>query len=240
VKAFILAAGNGTRLRPLTDCLPKCLLPIRGVPMLEIWLAQCRRAGITEVLINTHAHANAVRRYLAQHQNGLRIKVFDEPELLGSGGTLAANRDWAISEACFWVLYADVLTNMDMRTMLHFHLSQNPTATIGLYQVPDPGRCGIVTLDAQARVTRFVEKPAHPTSNLAFSGVLLATPALLDAIPDERPIDLGGSVLPCLTGRLAGYESNAYTLDIGTLSNYQHAQTTWPGLPAEERQCFAA
>lgn len=240
MKAFLLAAGNGTRLRPLTDRVPKCLLPIQGVPMLEIWLALCRRAGITEVLLNMHAHAPAVHAYLAQHRNGPQVKVFDEPELLGSGGTLAANRDWVAAEECFWVLYADVLTNVDLTAMLDFHRAHKVAATIGVYRVPDPSRCGIVTLDAQARVTGFVEKPANPSSNLAFSGILVATPELLESIPDERPIDLGGGVLERLAGRMAAYEGNGYTLDIGTPANYEHAQATWPGLLREERQCFAA
>jgi mannose-1-phosphate guanylyltransferase len=240
LKAFLLAAGNGTRLRPLTDSVPKCLLPIRGVPILGIWLALCRRAGITEVLLNTHAHAQAVHNYVAEHRNGLQIKIFDEPELLGSGGTLAENRDWIASETCFWVLYADVLTNVDMRAMLRFHRWHNLAATIGLYRVPDPGRCGIVTVDRETRrVIEFVEKPTYPPSNLAFTGVLISTPELLEAIPDERPIDLAGGVLPRVVGRVAGYECDAYTLDIGTPANYEHAQATWPGLP-REGECFTA
>ena len=66
MKAFLLAAGNGTRLRPLTDSIPKCLLPIQGVPLLEIWLNNCKAAGITDVLVNAHAHAEAIRQFAAE------------------------------------------------------------------------------------------------------------------------------------------------------------------------------
>src|SRR6266496_2785296 len=105
MKAFLLAAGHGTRLRPHTDGTPKCLLPIRGVPILEIWLALCRKHGISEVLVNTHAHAAAVKEFVAQWKDGIRVTVIEEPELYGSAGTLLANRDWVRGEDKFWVFY---------------------------------------------------------------------------------------------------------------------------------------
>ena len=92
MKAFLLAAGLGTRLRPLTDQTPKCLVPICGVPMLEIWLAVCRRTGIDEVLVNLHAHMNVVRDAAGPHNYGLKVHISEEPVLLGSAGTLLANR----------------------------------------------------------------------------------------------------------------------------------------------------
>ena len=94
MKAFLLAAGNGTRLRPLTDSVPKCLLPICGVPLLEIWLNNCKAAGISEVLVNTHARMEEIRRFVAEQQSGVRVRIAEEPELLGSAGTLAENRDF--------------------------------------------------------------------------------------------------------------------------------------------------
>src|SRR5690349_5201456 len=91
MKAFLLAAGHGTRLRPYTDTLPKCLLPIRGIPMLEIWLALCRQYGITEVLVNTHAHASAVKAFVSRWRDGVRVSVVEEQELYGSASPLAVN-----------------------------------------------------------------------------------------------------------------------------------------------------
>src|ERR1051326_2417212 len=111
MKAFLLAAGLGTRLRPLTDTTPKCLLPVQGVPMLAIWLDLCHRHGIDELLIHAHAHGEQVREYLAAHRNGVKTTVVDEPVLLGSAGTIVANRKWVEGERCFWIIYADVLTN---------------------------------------------------------------------------------------------------------------------------------
>ena len=228
MKAFLLAAGHGTRLRPYTENTPKCLLPIRGTPMLEIWLALCRRYGITEVLVNTHAHASAVKEFVRQWRNGVRVSVVEEQELYGSAGTLLANRDWVAGERQFWVFYADVLTNADLAAMLAFH-QRTSVATMGLYAVPDPQRCGIATLDPDCTVSTFVEKPKSPAGNLAFAGLLLATPALLHAIPQKTGADIGFDVLPRLTGRMRGYKIPEFVLDIGTLENYESAQTSWPG-----------
>lgn len=230
MKAFLLAAGHGSRLRPLTDRIPKCLVPIRGVSMLEIWFEVCRRAGIDQILINLHTHVDSVRRALPQWSHGLRVQVAEEPVLLGSAGTLVANRDWVANEPCFWVLYADVLTNVNLTNMLDFHRQTSPQATLGLYQVRDPSRCGIVSFDESFTIREFVEKPAKPRSNWAFSGVMLAGPGLLDTILPTFPLDLGFHVLPRLVGQIKGYPVSEYLLDIGTMENYQAAQQTWPGL----------
>lgn len=230
MKAFLLAAGNGTRLRPLTDSTPKCLLPIQGVPLLEIWLNNCRAAGITDVLVNAHAHAEAIRHFAAEQRTGVRMSIAHESELLGSAGTLAENREFVAGEESFFILYADVLTNVDLRSMLEFHNEKHLVATLGIYQVPDPSRCGIVTTDENSVIRDFVEKPTRPASNWAFTGVMVAGPELFNFLPDQRPADLGFDVLPKMIGRMSAYPISEYLLDIGTISNYHHAQRSWPGL----------
>jgi mannose-1-phosphate guanylyltransferase len=235
MKAFILAAGEGTRLRPLTDSVPKCLLPIQGVPLLEIWLNNCKLAGITQVLVNVHAHAEAIKNFVAAQTTGVRIRVAEEPQLLGSAGTLAENRDFVAGEKAFFVLYGDVLTNIDLRRMLAFHEQKRLSATLGIYQVPDPTRCGIVGVDKDETIQSFVEKPAQPASHWAFSGVMAAGQEILDFLPARRPADIGFHLLPKLVGRMAAYKLSEYLSDIGTLENYQAAQKFWPGL-AETQQ----
>ncbi len=231
MKAFLLAAGDGTRLRPITDKIPKCLVPIQGMPMLAIWLELCKEIGITEVLINLHAHADAVRTFLQQSGKAdVRVRVTKEKELLGSAGTLRANRQWVEAEDLFWVFYADVLHRANLQAMLRLHREGRPAATLGVYQVPDPSRCGIVMVNSAGVIEHFVEKPAHPTSNLAFSGLMIGTPELLDVIPDDVPADIGFHVLPKLTGQMLAFPIRDYLIDVGTLQNYQQAQATWPGL----------
>jgi mannose-1-phosphate guanylyltransferase len=229
MKAFLLAAGHGTRLRPFTESVPKCLLPVRGMPILEIWLGLCRQCGISEVLVNTHAHAPAVVEFVRKWKNGVRVSVVEERELFGSAGTLRANRSWVDGEETFWIFYADVLTNARLALMLEFHRPKT-AATLGIYTVPDPERCGIVSLDDASTVMEFVEKPAAPKSNLAFAGILIGTPELLDAVPDTPGADIAADVLPRLTGRMRAYRIPEFVLDIGTPENYELAQKSWPGL----------
>ena len=230
MKAFLLAAGNGTRLRPLTDNVPKCLLPICGIPLLEIWLNNCKAAGITDVLVNTHAHAEGIRRFIAEQQSGVKVRIAEEQELLGSAGTVAENKDFVTGEKVFFILYADVLTNIDLRRMLEFHQQKHFPATLGIYQVPDPTRCGIVTTNEDSVIQEFVEKPSQPVSKWAFAGVMIAGPELFDLLPAQRPADLGFDVLPRMIGKMSAYKISEYLLDIGTLSNYQYAQQSWHGL----------
>ncbi len=230
MKAFLLAAGHGTRLRPLTDHTPKCLLPIRGVPLLGIWLQICAALGIDEVLINIHYRADQVREFLNQRDPHPKVIVVEEKELLGSGGTLRANQKWVAGEDLFWVFYADVLNSNDLHSMMDAHRRSSPAVTLGVYRVPDPSRCGIVELSADNVVERFVEKPRQPASDLAFSGIMIGTPAFLEAIPPGKS-DIGYDVLPKLGGQMIAYPITGYLLDIGTMDNYEQAQITWPGLP---------
>lgn len=230
MKAFILAAGNGTRLRPITDSIPKCLVPIRGVPLLEIWLNNCKAAGITEVLLNTHAHTEAVRNYVAKQKTSVPVRISEEHQLLGSAGTLAENQQFVAGEKAFFILYGDVLTNIDLRRMLAFHEHKKVSATLGIHQITEPARCGIVSFDDSDIIQSFVEKPAQPAGNWAFSGVMIAGQKIFDLLSSHRPADIGFHLLPKLAGSMAAYKISEYLLDIGTLDQYEAAQESWPGL----------
>ena len=232
MKAFILAAGHGTRLRPLTDNLPKCLVPIAGKPMLQIWFEICRAAGITDVLINLHAHADQVRDFVMCHAGGLRVTLSEEPELLGSAGTLRANRNWLGDDPEFLVLYSDVLTSLNFHDMIEQHRRNAAKATLGVYHVENPRRCGIVTTDEANRITAFVEKPENPTSDLAFAGIMIASAKICDLIPAEKAVpDIGFDLLPQLVGQMYAYPIGDLLIDIGTRETYERAQREWPGNP---------
>jgi len=219
-------------LRPLTDSIPKCLVPIRGVPLLAIWLEICRRYGIDEVLINVHSQSQAVRDFLAKSPVDIKVRVFEEPVLLGSGGTLRANRAWVASESGFWVFYADVLTTANLSRLADFHRRHEGIATLGVCPVADPFRSGIVVVDESGIVRQFIEKPQHPPGNLAFGGIILARPDLLESIPNQVPTDLGHDVLPRLVNRMFAHLITDYHLDIGTPESYAAAQRDWPGQAA--------
>ncbi len=240
LKALILAAGNGTRLRPLTETIPKCLLPIAGVPLLSVWLELCAKHGITEALVNTHSNSAAVDEFISKYRGPITITVSNEPSLLGSGGTLYSNRRFFEGDAVFWILYADVLTNADLGLMLAHHHRLAQPATIGLYEVPNPRECGIVEVDSEGIVRSFVEKPPQPRGNLAFSGIMLATGELLKELPrDVR--DIGFDVLPLFVNRMAGYRIKEFVMDIGTLEAYKTASQLWPppnpGVKRDSKPC---
>ncbi len=127
-------------------------------------------------------------------------------------------------------VYTDVLTTANLSSMLACHRASRAIATLGVYTVADPRRCGIVEVDGNSMIRSFREKPPRPASDLAFAGLLIASPAFLDAIPARVPADIGYDVLPRLAGKMAAYRVSDYLVDIGTPENYASAQREWPGL----------
>jgi mannose-1-phosphate guanylyltransferase len=235
VKGFLLAAGVGTRLRPLTNDLPKCLVPIQGTPLLAIWLEWCAMYGIEEILLNSHAHSDRVREFIDAYCGPVRVTLTYEPELLGSAGTLHVNREFVAGEKEFAVLYADVLTNCRFDRLLDFHRMRGAQVTLGTYRVPNPTQCGIIAGDELGRVVDFVEKPQYPKGDQAFSGLLIGGPVLLAHLPERVPADIGFDVLPKLVGEMFAFPIIDYVFDIGTTEKYEKAQREWPGLSGTSR-----
>jgi mannose-1-phosphate guanylyltransferase len=234
MKAFLLAGGLGERLRPLTLTIPKCLVPICGVPILEIWLQACERHGITEVLLNVSQHPDKVEAFLAARgDGGTRVRLVVEERPAGNAGTVRANRAFVDGEESFWIIYSDNLTDMDLGRMLAFHRERDGILTMGLFHAPVPRAAGIVDLDASGRVVAFNEKPENPSSDLANAGLYLARAALLDHIPAGRPlVDFGHDVLPHLVGRMFGYPISGLYSDIGTPAALARAEADWRSLQA--------
>lgn len=240
MKAFLLAAGKGTRLKPYTDRHPKCLIPIHETPLLKIWIDLLARSGISEVLINTHHHADQVERFIAgaRSSTSITIHTVHEPELLGSAGTIRHNKSFVVDQSDFLIAYADNLTNLDLLKMIdnHRHFrSMGGVLTMGLIKSPNPQACGIVTLDDDNRIIKFAEKPENPESDLANGGIYIASNDLLDMMQKSGEFnsakvwDLGHHVLPLLTDKMYGFHIAPYYLkDIGTPEAYKEALNQWP------------
>lgn len=224
MKAFLLAAGKGTRLRPLTLHMPKCLVPIRGKPLMAYWFDLFETYEIHHILVNTSHHADNVREFVKTNARGLNIKLTYEEQLLGSGGTIRRNWDFIKDEEKFFVFYADNLTNINLDAMQAFHRESEKDFTIAVLRVPNPQECGVVELDNRGTVVSFTEKPKKPASNLAFAGIMLSTPRLKDFFPDKEIFDLGYEVLPRIIGVTAGYVMNDYLLDIGDVRKLKQAE----------------
>jgi mannose-1-phosphate guanylyltransferase len=224
MKAFLLAAGKGTRLQPLTFHIPKCLVPIAGKPLIEYWFDLFELYGIDEILINTSHLSEKVRDYIYSHPRGLKITLTYEETLLGSGGTIKKNWRFVEGERSFYIFYADNLTNVNLIKMLEFHSKKGKDFTLAVFKVPNPHECGIVELNDELSLISFIEKPEIPVSDLAFAGIMLSSPALMEYFPDEEVFDLGHDVLPLVVGRASGYVIDDYLLDIGTPEKLNQAE----------------
>jgi len=221
VKALVLAAGIGSRLGELTRATPKCLLPIAGRPALDYWIEMLAEAGVTDVFINTHHHAEQVRAYIERRPYGLQFVEGYEPTLLGSAGTLQSAKSFLANEEQFYIIYADNFAEMNLLRLRSFHEKCGfPPLVVAAYLTEQPERCGIFELDDWGRVVSFEEKPAQPRTNIANSGIHVATPELFDWVPETVPADIGFHVLPNLVGKMCAYVTDEYIQDIGTPESY--------------------
>lgn len=230
MKAFLLAAGFGTRLKPITDTVPKCLVPIHGKVLLEWWFELFEKYGVTEILINTHYLSEKVEQFVKEYSEKkpkLQIKVFREKTLLGSGGTVNANRNFVKSGEDFLICYADNLTDVNLQELIEKHKQDKSILTMALFHTNVPNQCGIVTLNQVGIITEFEEKPKNPKSNLANAGIYVANTSVFDYFPKMGFCDLGKDILPKLVGKMYGYEIHAYLRDIGTLENLELAKEEW-------------
>jgi len=209
MKAMILAAGRGTRLAPLTGALPKCMIPIGGMPVLEHTLIRLRGHGVGEVVINLHHQPDVIPAYFGDGSRwGMRITYSLEDDLLGTAGGVK-HAAWFF-DGPFLVVYGDNLSTCDLSRLARHHRDRGAMATMALYWRSDPTSSGIAELDAHDRIVRFVEKPRSEEvfSNWVNAGIYVLTPEILDLIPAGQPCDFGREVFPRMLaeGRaLCGY-----------------------------------
>jgi mannose-1-phosphate guanylyltransferase len=228
VKAFLLAAGIGSRLRPITNTTPKCMLVIDGRPLLDIWLDAFDHAGVDEVLVNLHHLPEVVSRHIATRAEPPAVRTFFEPELLGSAGTLLANRRWVEDDDFFLACNADNLTDFDLRTLVAAHRTRGSIATLAVFHSLQPSAGGVVELDGDGTVIGFVEKPSKPVSDLVNAGLYAFHPSVLDEIAGRTRSDIGYDLLPRLVGRARAVLVDGYFRDIGTADSYRRAKEEWP------------
>lgn len=229
MKAFLLAAGYGRRLKPITDRTPKCLVDINGQPLLAWWFKLLKEHGIKEVLVNTHYLAEQVISFIETYNktNELQVIPVYEPQLLGSGGTVAANFGFVENEEDFLICYADNLTDLNLRHLWNYHKKNNGALTLALFRTKSPQDCGIAVVNEQNGIVKFEEKPKSPVGNLANGGVYVANKNIFDYFPQIENFDFGHDVLPLLLGKMYGYEMPGYLMDIGTFKNYEKAKKEW-------------
>ena len=242
MKGMILAAGEGTRLRPQTLACPKVMLPVAGRPLLEHTICWLRHYGIDDIAMNLHHRSDVVVDHFGDGSAfGVTITYSRETSLLGTAG--AIKRLAAHLDETFVLHYGDVLTDLDLKRFVDVHLSRprRPCLSMALYRVDRPTECGIVSLDGEGRIRRFQEKPppSEIFSDLANVGVVVLDPELLAHIPPEQCWDLGHDLMPRLL-RLdipmygVPVLDDTYVLDVGTPERYARALREWPTWAARQ------
>jgi len=227
MKALLLAAGLGTRLRPLTFKTPKCLVPISGRPLLDYWLDMIFTAGIEFVLVNLHYMAKEVIQYINQSPYKGRVVTVFEEELLGTGGTLLKNKAF-FEDDLILLVHADNFSIFDLNDFIQAHHSRPKGCemTMMTFKTDAPEKCGILELDSKNVVRTFHEKVHRPPGNLANGAVYILENSIfsfLETIGEEK-IDFSTQVLPFFMGRIFTFYNDQYHRDIGTLESYYKAQ----------------
>lgn len=219
MRAVLLAAGLGTRLRPLTLTVPKCLVPINGTPLLDIWLGHVFAAGIERALVNTHWLAEAVQAHVAASAWADRVDLVFEPDLLGTGGTVVANRTWLGAEP-YLLAHADNLTDFDVAAFRRAHERRPEGCAITMlaFRTDMPETCGILGVDGDNVVSSFHEKVKNPPGNLANAAVYICEPEVTAFMVGlGKPfVDFSTEVIPHFLGRIRAVETRGYHRDIGS------------------------
>ena len=231
MKAVVLVGGEGTRLRPLTFTTPKPLLPIANQPFLERQLLALADHGVDEVVLSMGYLPDAFHEHFSDELGedtfrGMRLHYAVEEEPLGTAGAIRFAAD-GIDER-FVVCNGDVLTGLDLTAMVEFHDTCGAEVTIALTRVDDPSAFGVVPTAPDGAVIAFVEKPSPGSapSDWINAGTYVIEPPFLDRIPPRLSVSVERETFPRLleqSGRLFGYKTDAYWLDIGTPERYLEA-----------------
>ncbi len=226
---MILAAGLGTRLRPLTNTTPKPLLPTGGVPLIVWNLLLLRRYGFHEVVINLHHLGSMIEQALGDGSTfGLRIQYSREPVILGTGGGIKEAEPYFSGEPVL-VLNGDTLFELDLKALMAFHRSKNAAATLVVREDADAAVWGLVEVGEEHRIVRITGKgltDSVPTVPRMFAGIHILEPQLLQDVPKGVMSSIIDSYVAAISrgDRVLGYDLKGYWSDIGTVERYEQAE----------------
>jgi mannose-1-phosphate guanylyltransferase len=226
MKAMLLAAGLGTRLRPLTYELPKPMVPILGRPVMEHIMRLLARHEFDDVIANLHYFPDLIRDTFGDgSRQGIKMVYSYEPELLGTAGGVRNARDHFGGET-FLVISGDALTDIDLTKFYEAHKEKGGIATLALKYVDDPSELGVVIVNDEGRIQGFQEKPApgEELSNLGSCGIYMFEPEIFDYFPETEFVDWAQDVYPTLLEQdvpFYGHEIAEYWNDVGSLEEYR-------------------
>ncbi len=244
MRAVVLVGGFGTRLRPLTASIPKPMLPVGHVPIIERLVANLGRSGITDVTLALGFKPEPfVQAFPDGECAGVTLHYAVEPAPLDTAGAIRFAADAAGIDDTFVVANGDILTDLDVSQLVRFHRDHGAEATIHLIGVPDPSAFGVVAIDEQGRVERFVEKPAPGTapSNLINAGTYVLEPSVLQRIPLGRKVSIERETFPTVAaaGGLFAMATDDYWLDAGRPALYLQANLDLLGSARRHDHCVA-
>ncbi len=227
MRAILLAAGLGTRLRPITNTVPKCMVPIHGKPLLGYWLDLLFNNGVERILINTHYLPAPVCNFVASSIWSSSVDLIHEDHLLGTAGTILKNRAFCADQALM-VAHADNLTRFRPAEFIAAHVARSPECvmTMMTFDTDAPQTCGIAEVDARGVVQDFHEKVANPPGTRANAAVYIFEPSVIDYIAslDKDVCDISTEVLPHFIGKIQTFHNADYHRDIGTLESLALAE----------------
>ncbi len=223
LKAILLAAGFGTRLRPLTENIPKCLIKVKGKPLLDIWLSKLEKLGCDEVLINTHYLSEKVEKFISlREQTKMKIILTHEKEILGTAGTLKSNISF-FDDAVGLLIHADNYTEDDLFSFLKSHKSKPKGCLISMltFHTDKPSTCGIVKVNNENIVEAFYEKKEADYGNLANGAIYAFDQEFLDFVKklSSNENDFSTQIIPKLIGKIYACKTFHEYIDIGSYSS---------------------
>ena len=231
MKAVVLAGGKGARLAPYTNILPKPLMPIGDMPILEVLICQMKRYGIEEIILTVGHLAELLRSFFQDGSRfGIPIRYSFENEPLGTAGPLAQVGGL---ESTFLVSNGDVLTTLDIRALIDFHKSEGATATIAMHQRTVNIDLGVIRLNGRNEVVDYIEKPKYDYD--VSMGIYVFEPLVLEYIPRGCYMDFPDLVLKLLaTGhRVLGFPFDGYWQDLGRKDDYEQATADFERMRSE-------
>lgn len=222
MRALLLAAGLGTRLRPITHTIPKCLVQIDGKPLLSYWFDILNSASIDKILVNTHYLPEEVNKFIKNSNYNQKVEVVFEQSLLGTGGTILNNKDF-FDGGSFLVAHADNLTLFNLDDFISAHLSRPKfvEVTMMTFDTDAPTTCGIIETGSNSIVMQFHEKVSNPPGNRANAAVYIFEPTMIKFLEElgKEVIDLSTEVLPFFMGKIQAFHNSKYHRDIGNVES---------------------
>ena len=223
MRAILLAAGLGTRLRPLTDSIPKCMVPIKGRPLLDIWCESLLGAGVEKILVNLHYKSEVVKDHLSRSKFAASIVTVFEPVLLGTAGTLIKSRDFFSGDDGI-LLHADNYSEASITDLIQAHQNRPKSCdmTMLAFRTTTPETCGVLEVDSSNVLQAMHEKSKQNHGNLANAAFYVLSKKLIGELATET--DFSNQVIPKYLGRALVVETPKVFIDIGSPQNYEEAQ----------------